>query len=454
MKILAIGSFYEHESVDCVSFGSTISFLDYDIVVIDFQYILSDYKASSSGTYRGYKCLNDDDSVKLLQDIERRRLEIIEMLKLGRSIVVYTPCDQICYVDTGRREYSGTGKNRHTTRIVQDINLLSVLPVSFNTIQASGSSIEFKGEELFSAFWNKNKKYLSFNAYFKETVGKPLFYIKGTDKVIGSYLNVENGSLLFIPAFSDENEEEKNEREFFKSIIVVINELKKSTGDFELPDWALNYLLPDELKQRDVLSKYEKDLKSISNKISKQKKLISMIEENKILFTGTGKALEIHVGKIFSNLGFEVAEGLPGRDDLILKFGGKVAVVEVKGVSKSAAEKHAAQLEKWVSEYYSSHELLPKGILIVNAFKDIPLKDRIEDAFPSQMKSYCENRNHCLLTGIQLLGLYLFCNQNKDKIAETVDKLFDTNGEHEDFNDWTSYITANSEVNSEEVKKD
>jgi len=61
---------------------------------------------------------------------------------------------------------------------------------------------------------------------------------------------------------------------------------------------------------------------------------------------------------------------------LILDYKGKIAVVEVKGLGKSAAENNAAQLEKWVSEYYLTKGIKPKGILIVNAYKDVPFKEQ------------------------------------------------------------------------------
>lgn len=181
MKILTIGSFYKHEFADQDYFRSTTSFLDYDIVLIDFRYILNEYNSSGRGTYQGYKCLSDDDSVALIEDIKRRKFEILEILKLGRTVIVYSPSPQICFVDTGKREYSGTGRNRQTTRIVTDINLLSVLPVELKTIEATGASIDFKGDEPFATFWSSNKKYLGFTAYFKEPVSKPLWFVKGTD---------------------------------------------------------------------------------------------------------------------------------------------------------------------------------------------------------------------------------------------------------------------------------
>lgn len=448
MKILAIGSFFEHEFVDTFNFRSTNSFLDYDIVLVDFRYILNEYKANNSqnGMYKGHKCLSDDDSVAIVEDIERRKIEISELLKLGRTVIVYLPSSQICYIDTGERQYSGTGKNRQTTRIVKNIDLLSVLPVKFQTVEATGTNIDFRGEDPFSVFWNANKKYLSFTSYYQEPIGRPLWFLKGTDRVVGSYLPFEKGNIIFMPTYSDDEEDEQREKKFFQSILTLVEELKKSTGDFVLPIWSVDYLMPKEDIEVSNLKKYESELKKITNKISKQKKIIAELEEYKILFTGTGRALEIQIGKVLSELGFEVTEGLPGRDDLILKYKDKVAVVEVKGVSKSAAEKHAAQLEKWVSEYISKNGIAPKGILIVNAFKDIPLDDRNEESFPQQMIRYSKNRNHCLITGIQLLGLYLDCKTNPEKRDKVVEKIFSTDGLFMEYSDWTCFITTNDQL--------
>ncbi|MBZ9622920.1 hypothetical protein G9F71_008640 [Clostridium sp. FP2] len=445
MKALAIGSFYEHDSVETDYFRSSKSFLDYDIILINFDSILNEYKTTSSKTYRGKKCLNDDDSVKIKEDIKRRKVEILELLKMGRNVIVYLPEPQICFADTGNREYSGTGRNRQTTRIIDAVDLLSVLPIKVNAIEAQGESIDFKGDAQFAEFWKQNKKHLCYNAYFNEPIGKPIFYIKGTNKVVGSYLKVENGNLIFIPSYYDDKEDEKTEKIFFQSLFKLVEELKKETGDFELPSWSKDYMLPEELTIINNINKFKNDINKIETKISKQKEIIAALEEHKVLFTGTGRALEVATANIFQELGFEVTEGLPGRDDLILKYNSKVAVVEVKGVTKSAAEKHAAQLEKWVSEYYANFEIRPKGILIVNTFKDVQLKDRTEDDFPSQMIGYCKNREHCLITGMQLLCIYFMLKSYPEKKEEVIEEMFNTCGVYEKYLDWSNIISNTQE---------
>ena len=198
--------------------------------------------------------------------------------------------------------------------------------------------------------------------------------------------------------------------------------------------------MPTELKDKTELDKLNDKLSKIESQISEKKNQLAELGQIKILFGGDGRALEIEIGKILKDLGFDVAEGLPQRDDLILKYNEKIAVVEVKGVSKSAAEKHAAQLEKWVSEYFSKKGIKPKGILIINALKDTPLVDRNKPPFPEQMISYSKNRDHCLITGLQLLCMYLDTKDNSLKRDEMIKRLLATNGIFEDYHDWRAFL--------------
>ncbi len=82
MKTLSIGVSIKHSEVTNSYFSSSFSFLDYDLVLLDFTNILDEYNSDYSySTYMGYKCLSDDDSVKISNDIERRKIEIKDMLQ-------------------------------------------------------------------------------------------------------------------------------------------------------------------------------------------------------------------------------------------------------------------------------------------------------------------------------------------------------------------------------------
>jgi hypothetical protein len=85
----------------------------------------------------------------------------------------------------------------------------------------------------------------------------------------------------------------------------------------------------------------------------------------------------------------------------------------------------------------------------VHIIKDIPLKDRKEAPFPDQMLPYSQAREHCLMTGLQLLGLYLDCKDDDEKKRQMIDLIFATNGVFSEYQDWTSFII--SEIDGQTV---
>ena len=66
----------------------------------------------------------------------------------------------------------------------------------------------------------------------------------------------------------------------------------------------------------------------------------------KALVTDTGISFETAVARAFGELGLSVAKRARNRADLIVTGGPRTAVLEAKGLSKSAGEGDAAQLEK------------------------------------------------------------------------------------------------------------
>jgi hypothetical protein len=74
VRTLVLGPFlgYEHEDVDETTFGSTLSALDYDLVILNLEEGLQGYGRTYGGTYMGMPCLDDDDSFHLRDDFARR----------------------------------------------------------------------------------------------------------------------------------------------------------------------------------------------------------------------------------------------------------------------------------------------------------------------------------------------------------------------------------------------
>ena len=261
-------------------------------------------------------------------------------------------------------------------------------------ILAEGENVVFNGPEILKPFISNVQDYLHYYAYLNNAIGHPFLFIKDTSEVVGTFFECEKGKVILIPGIKQFNiytEKEKNDEinyQFIEGIKLLDKAIRFSTEEYHMPEWVANYLLPDEVEKNNLLNKKIQELKILESNVQDIKQDINYINKNKILICGKDKFLEDQVSKVLEEIGFTIIDWPEGRDDIIVSYNALSAVIEVKGVKKSAAEKHAAQLEKWVSNYYETNEKPAKGILIVNAFCDTPLEDRTEEAFPKQMLPY------------------------------------------------------------------
>lgn len=138
--------------------------------------------------------------------------------------------------------------------------------------------------------------------------------------------------------------------------------------------------------------------------------------------------------RVFHELGFEVTDGPPGRDDFLLRWKGQLGIVEVKGKSGSASEGDAAQLEKYKLERHVEGEPEAKAFLVVNAFRNAPPSERSERVFPGQMLKFATKREQCLVSTAQLFSIMLEIRSEPKRKAEIAESLWNNVGVFEGFN--------------------
>lgn len=349
-------------------------------------------------------------------------------------MIAITPRPQKCFYHTGKKQFSGNGRNRITTNIVDAIDVGAyIFPKKLQMNDTQGKNIELRSGAFIKDFWKKVHPYAKYGSSFTkgEQIDNPLFFIKGTSVAVGG-LDIpykDGGRILYIPDISDALYDESDEtRSLIESAVLKLFEDLSEPETEELPHWANKYLLPGEEKRLRAISKIDEKIATLKGELAAEKSLLSELQEWKTLLTSRGDFLEKKIAVLLKELGAEVScSGEFGRKDLLVTHGDNVAVVEVKGLKKSAAEKHAAQLEKWVSEYHAEKDRHPKGILIVNAFCETPLKNRVHEPFPEQML-FCESRKHCLLTSWQLLEIYFESKGKPDLALKYLDQIFATVG--------------------------
>ena len=128
------------------------SLLDWDIVVVLPD--ISSFHRYSVDTYKGKRDLSDDGSFRLKESVAHWRREILAAFEAGKLVVVLLSDVDDVFVATGDKQFSGTGKNRQTTRIVTELNNYAMIPVSMAPVNCSGSLMAMEPKAtFFTEYW-------------------------------------------------------------------------------------------------------------------------------------------------------------------------------------------------------------------------------------------------------------------------------------------------------------
>ena len=267
--------------------------------------------------------------------------------------------------------------------------------------------------------------------------------IKDTKKVISFYEKIGNGTLIFVSDLSFDRTDYKKESALEKRYYNDLTKLKEifTDGKFDLPIYSQKYMLPNEEKMINDIEKSKVKLNKFIKEIENKQNMLLELQKEKVLFTGSGTALEMNSAQQFKYIGFSIEkyDSNSVDEDIVIKYKDKIAVVEVKGVSGSATEKHTSQIVKWKSEYHIENDILPKGILLVNAFNEKDLEER-QEYFPTQMLKYATHQEICLLTTIQLYNIKQYLKENPKEKEKIINEIFNTNGLFKGFEKWNLNI--------------
>lgn len=443
MKIGLLGYYpeYNHNDLETIVFSSDKTILEYDTLLVDLKNIFEEYVSHTE--FNGLPRITDHDSPRLKKDLARRKNEIKEFLESGKNIIVIGGNDECVYCYSGNKTISGTGRNAQTTYLVEDVHSSSLLPVTISSLNLTGKSVFFANKKIIDIF-NKYIDYIEYRTTYENVEDKyVLMTIKGTKKVVSFYETVGNGLLIFAPDLAFDKIDHKKECALEKK---YYNDLAKlntiiSKNEFDLPLYSKKYLLHNEELMISDLQKSKDKLNKLKIDIEKKEEKLHELQKQKVMFTGTGTPLEINSVENFKKIGFSIIKYDPDSvdEDIVIKYKEKIAVVEVKGVSGSATEKHTSQIVKWKSEYHIENDILPKGILLVNAFNEKELEKR-QEYFPNQMLKYATHQEICLLTTIQLYNIKEHLKKNPKEKDKIINEIFGTSGRYKGFEDWKSNI--------------
>ena len=408
MKIAEIGN--KFRNVTSIDYNSNQTFIEFDALIISLPELMKDFFNHPK------------------KDFFDKRKDILNEFLIHRDIplILFTPSPGEFQKNNTKYTYS------------------YFLPVDpFELEIDEGKDFNIVPNTIFNEFLQKYKNAFRYQAFFTKKIGQTIAETLFTKKPLAFY----NNNSIFLPSLYHLSVSE--EQEFLNQLIEIAKKVRKQNDKKELPKWANLYFLPNEFQLNTELNSIDDKINKLEKQKEEKVKQSEEYKNYKRLFTASGNELENEVEELFKQMGFEVLEKETNRDDLILKYKETIAVVEIKGVTGSSAEKHAAQLEKWVSGYYELNEIKPKGILLVNSYRELEIKNRKEQTFPHQMLRFSIQREHCLMTTIQLLGVFYSIKNNPENREQIIQGILNTNGIYNEFSDWKEYIeTAETESKS------
>ena len=326
------------------------------------------------------------------------------------------------------------------------------LPWGENSIYTvHGSNIEFSTQGAIGQFWETTKGLWSYEAVYKDPPKDPrLAHVKGhPDEVVAALMQTkERGFVIMTPIPSlvevpDGGQTKEGRKELFIRGVRSLHEALGTVGPAaQLPDWASDYSLPGEMKLRNENSAANKQIEALQEQVNQRTKALDELCLHKLLVTGCDSALEGAVDRVLTDLGLKVEPGPKGRVDRTATYKSRKFAVEVQGVKRGAKEDHARALTIWVQDVALQDGKEPKGLLVVNAYRDTPLAEREgNNPWPGETIKICERQGHCAITGLQLLGLYLDAMADNTKREQLIERMFSTKGLFEGYGDWKQFLT-------------
>lgn len=468
MRLGSIG--YRLPGVETISYRSASTLLEYDVVLLELDGIPPLYY--SNDAFEGERLISDSASPTMLADMDRGREELSALLDLGRTLVVFVPGDLKWYVATGRTRNDGTPGRPRIVKIVDGRSASDLLPFVLRTVKAAGTQLDLRAGEPFATFWRRTSSFFAYSGYIVEPKLNAVV-IRGTNFPVAGIVTSGTGRVILLPDLGEafwgllDHEEEEDEEDpgakeqdgtdqseplgqnsqvFVDALVELVRSL--AGGETVLPQWTERFRVEGEAKLLGSLIDRQAAVAEAQKDLDRATKELALLQQDKLLFAGTGEPLRRRVARVFEALGADVDDADEGRADLKIRWRDQVAFVKVKGVSGSAGERDAAQLEKWAAEELEESGQVPKPILVINAFRDREdLNDRIKEAFPKQMRPYAEARGQCLVTSLQLLLMESEARDDASRREGALDALFSNVGVFADFSDPQAHI---QEVTSKE----
>jgi hypothetical protein len=399
-KIIAIGLDLASDQVQKESFTSKASLLDWDIIL--FRPQISDF-IRDADTYQGRPSLEENSSFRLKESCEHWRREIKQAFETGKCVIIFLSELSEIYVDSGERQYSGTGRNTRITRIVASYSNYKCLPVVLDPINAKGSAITL-GEpwlDILSEYWREFEADSEYNVILSKEIKGVCLTTKNGNKSVGAVIRNKDsvGALVLLPNIGFDRSDFWIDRQYhgrygsaegkqfaarLVSAVVVLDRKLRSSADFTPPpEWAAHpahALMIEKTLSAELLDAERRVEEASKHKENIEEKLRDAGRLRALLYE-KGKPLENAIIEALIMIGFEAAQYKEANSEFDVVFtcieGRLLGEAEGKDTKAVNVDK-LRQLSMNIHEDLQRDEILmpAKGVLFGNGFRLHPPGER------------------------------------------------------------------------------
>jgi hypothetical protein len=423
------------------SYSSNQSLLDADIIL--FQPDLEGYRLNYEGEshYRGKKCFSHDSSFDIQEDSSRWKGELSVALASGKTIFVFLKEYEDIFVFSGQKEYSGTGRNRQTTNIVNPYHNYHFFPIKLPLIVPKhGKEVVFSGSPTFSTFWSEFKSYIQYESYLDQKMPNAFLLTRTGEKTLAAHFKVGKGNLVLLPAlnYGDKKfirydiKKKKNlwtadAMKFGKKLLSTITDidkvLRKEGERTPPPEWVSidAFNLNEEKELKSAIEATNIKIDSLINTKNELTMELDKVGKLKDLLFEKGKNLENAINSALQILGYKAENYNDGNlelDHVILSPEGDKFIGEAEGKDTSAISiDKFRQLTLNIHEDAQREEVTEPaiGVLFGNGFRLKKPEER-EEQFTTKCLVVAKTSNCILIRTSDLFMVTKYIKESGDVV--------------------------------------
>ena len=406
MRLLSIGSPMPNVAIDNYNALTAPSYFDYDALLIDPESITRCVREVVTGAaafeaFDGRPVINgpsDASSVAASDLLKRRSDETERLLGVGGVVVVvarpnavqpgvlgFEGCDRYSWLPAPAGLSWGPPLLRaaegQTVRVVNEDHPLTTVLRNFR------ANIRHRAvfDDRIEAFRQHGR-----------TVA-----VGGANVPIAVQFNVLGGTVVFLPAFTDEMGSVRSN--LAEALVDGIRQILSDVPT-QAPYFAQSVAVPGLAVVESDLADVEREASSLAERVESGRARQRELASHRDLLWQDGAGFAAALRRIVTMLGFSVTS--PAGEPLEVEADGASAYIEFEASRGVVVEWPYVRLQRRLEERLLKRGDQLKGIVVVNGFRESDPPSR-EQQYTDALRTACENYRYCLVTGETLFAISL-----------------------------------------------